>query len=200
MGPPRDETAHREHRRGDRHHLRKPRTDGTVRPGWWRCTKASSPTQQMTRALGLDHSWDAVARCFRPAVDAWGNSAIPGILVAGDSAGIGGARAAEHAGRIAAAERCAGWAGSTRRRATASPPSTARARRPSRGPPVPRPALRAPARMLRPADEVTVCRCEEMRAGAVRDVVAQGCHGPNQAKSFLRAAWAPARAACAGRP
>jgi bacterioferritin-associated ferredoxin len=42
---------------------------------------------------------------------------------------------------------------------------------------------------------VVVCRCEEVRAGQVRAVVAQGCLGPNQAKSFLRAGMGP----CQGR-
>lgn len=40
-----------------------------------------------------------------------------------------------------------------------------------------------------------VCRCEEITAGAIRDVVKQGCLGPNQAKSFLRAGMGP----CQGR-
>jgi NADPH-dependent 2,4-dienoyl-CoA reductase/sulfur reductase-like enzyme len=40
-----------------------------------------------------------------------------------------------------------------------------------------------------------VCRCEEIAAGAVRNVVRQGCLGPNQAKAFLRAGMGP----CQGR-
>jgi NADPH-dependent 2,4-dienoyl-CoA reductase/sulfur reductase-like enzyme len=154
------------------------------------------PAQQMTRALGLDHPWDAVAQCFRPAVDAWGNSAIPGILVAGDSAGIGGARAAEHAGRLAGLEilRHLGRIdGAARDRLAASD------RRGLAAHLAVRPFLdrlyAPPPDILRPADEVTICRCEEITAGAVRAVVAQGCQGPNQAKSFLRCGMGP----CQGR-
>jgi len=51
------------------------------------------------------------------------------------------------------------------------------------------------AEILRPADEVIVCRCEEVTAGQIRAVVAHGCQGPNQAKSFLRAGMGP----CQGR-
>ena len=52
-----------------------------------------------------------------------------------------------------------------------------------------------PDAVLRPADDVVVCRCEEITAGAVRGAVAQGCLGPNQAKSFLRTGMGP----CQGR-
>jgi bacterioferritin-associated ferredoxin len=49
--------------------------------------------------------------------------------------------------------------------------------------------------ILRPADDVMVCRCEEITAGQIRAVVGRGCQGPNQAKSFLRAGMGP----CQGR-
>ena len=49
--------------------------------------------------------------------------------------------------------------------------------------------------ILCPDDDVTICRCEEVLAGAVRAVVRQGCLGPNQAKAFLRAGMGP----CQGR-
>ncbi|MNY19208.1 Hydrogen cyanide synthase subunit HcnB [compost metagenome] len=46
-----------------------------------------------------------------------------------------------------------------------------------------------------PADEVMVCRCEEVTAGELRSFVALGCAGPNQAKSFGRCGMGP----CQGR-
>jgi bacterioferritin-associated ferredoxin len=49
--------------------------------------------------------------------------------------------------------------------------------------------------ILRPTDDVLVCRCEEVTAAALREVVRQGCLGPNQAKAFLRAGMG----ACQGR-
>ena len=48
---------------------------------------------------------------------------------------------------------------------------------------------------LNPADEVIVCRCEEVTAGQIREVVKKGCMGPNQAKSFIRCGMGP----CQGR-
>ena len=154
------------------------------------------PAQQATRALGCAHQWDAGQRCFRPVLDGWGNTSIDGVLVAGDGAGIGGARAAEHAGRIAAAEvlRQLGRLDAAARDALAAPDRRARA-----GHLAARPFLDAlyppPPAILRPADDVVVCRCEEVTAGALRQVAAQGCQGPNQAKSFLRAGMGP----CQGR-
>jgi bacterioferritin-associated ferredoxin len=46
-----------------------------------------------------------------------------------------------------------------------------------------------------PADEVVVCRCEEVTAGALRQAARNGAQGPNQAKAFLRAGMGP----CQGR-
>jgi len=48
--------------------------------------------------------------CLRPKLDQWGNTSLPGVMVAGDGGGIGGARASALAGRIAAME-VARWLG-----------------------------------------------------------------------------------------
>ncbi|WP_270937910.1 NAD(P)/FAD-dependent oxidoreductase, partial [Falsiroseomonas oryzae] len=61
------------------------------------------PNTQITRAIpGCAHDWDRAQACWRPRLDAWGNTTVDGVMVAGDSAGIGGARAAAIAGRLAA--------------------------------------------------------------------------------------------------
>ncbi len=46
-----------------------------------------------------------------------------------------------------------------------------------------------------PDDETIVCRCEEVTAGELREVVRLGCPGPNQAKAFTRCGMGP----CQGR-
>ncbi|MNT79656.1 Hydrogen cyanide synthase subunit HcnB [compost metagenome] len=46
-----------------------------------------------------------------------------------------------------------------------------------------------------PADDVVVCRCEEVTAGDIRGFVQLGCSGPNQTKSFGRCGMGP----CQGR-
>jgi NADPH-dependent 2,4-dienoyl-CoA reductase/sulfur reductase-like enzyme len=154
------------------------------------------PAQQMARSIGCVFSWNDGQRCFAPTLDTWGNSSVEGVLIAGDSSGIGGARAAENAGRLAAFEvlRRLGRIDAGRRdelaiddRRAYQAHITARQFLD---------VLYAPRdEILRPADDVTVCRCEEIAAGAVRDVVRQGCLGPNQAKAFLRAGMGP----CQGR-
>lgn len=154
------------------------------------------PAQQMARSIGCAFAWHAEQYCFAPVVDDWGNSSIDGVLIAGDAGGIGGARAAEHAGRLAALEtlRRLGRIDAARRNALAAQDRRARYAhlairqfldvryRPQR-------------EILAPADDVTICRCEEVTAGALRAVVRQGCLGPNQAKAFLRAGMGP----CQGR-
>lgn len=154
------------------------------------------PSQQISRGLGLAHVWDAAQAAFRPVVDEWGRSSVADILVAGDGVGIFGAVAAEHAGRIAAAEalRRLGRIDEPARNALAEADRTALAAQRAI-----RPMLEAmyppPAAVLCPADEVVVCRCENITAGEVRGAVAQGCLGPNQVKAFLRSGMGP----CQGR-
>ncbi len=154
------------------------------------------PAQQMTRSLGCAHRWDAAQHCFRPETDAWGNASARGVLVAGDASGIAGARAAEHAGRIAGFEvlRRLGRIATATRDRLAGPDLRAHAAELTARPFLDQ-LYAPPPWVLRPDDDVIVCRCEEVTAGAVRGVVAQGCLGPNQAKSFLRAGMGP----CQGR-
>lgn len=154
------------------------------------------PNQQLTRLLECDHRWDARQRCFRPILNDWFATTVDGVSVAGDGAGIGGAKAAEYRGRLAtlgAAERL-GLISRAERDRMAAPE-----RRAHRRDQAIRPLLETlyapPDEILRPADPVIVCRCEEVTAGAVRDAVRLGCPGPNQAKSFLRCGMGP----CQGR-
>jgi NADPH-dependent 2,4-dienoyl-CoA reductase/sulfur reductase-like enzyme len=154
------------------------------------------PHQQMTRAIGCDHEWDTAQRCFRPVLDAWGNTSVPGILVVGDGGGIGGAVAAELSGRLAAFEvlRRMERISEVERNRLALP-----LRRAEKAELAIRPfldALYRPRReILLPPDEVMVCRCEEITAAQVRAAAREGAPGPNQAKSFLRAGMGP----CQGR-
>ena len=57
-------------------------------------------------------------------------------------------------------------------------------------------ALYRPAdSVLCPADDVIVCRCEEVTAGQIRRAVRLGAQGPNQVKAFIRCGMGP----CQGR-
>ncbi|AJY15130.1 BFD-like [2Fe-2S] binding domain protein [Burkholderia multivorans ATCC BAA-247] len=154
------------------------------------------PNTQFTHALRAAHRWDDAQLCFTPQVDAWGELDVPGIFVAGDGAGIGGAQAAAQQGTLAAlavaAQLGALDEAARDREAAAHRDALSRALRI-------RPfldSLYRPRDANRiPADDTIVCRCEEVTAGELRGFVALGCVGPNQAKSFGRCGMGP----CQGR-
>jgi len=150
------------------------------------------PNQQMTRLLGCDHDWDDLQHAFRPTTDRWGESSIAGVFVAGDGAGIAGARAAELTGRLAA-RKAAQRLGRTPAGGEAS--IIEALERELRFRPFIDSLYPALPESGSPADETIVCRCEEVTAGAIRDAAAKGAQGPNQAKAFLRCGMGP----CQGR-
>lgn len=153
------------------------------------------PNQQITRLANCAHHWEAGQQCFVPDHDEWGNTSIEGLIVAGDSAGIGGAWAAESAGRLAAldAARALGKLTTAQRDERASV-HRARYDALSRGRHFLE-VLYAPSDLVQMADDTVVCRCEEITAGQIRDVVANGSLGPDQVKSYLRCGMGP----CQGR-
>ncbi|MGB6106034.1 MAG: FAD/NAD(P)-binding oxidoreductase [Pusillimonas sp.] len=155
------------------------------------------PNTQFTWSLRVPHEWSAQQLCWLAETSPIGELAeAKDIFVAGDGAVILGAPAAAlhgkaigveisyrqgrlpKAGRdqqLADLERLLGKARRFRRFLD---------------------ALYRPKLAHRvPADEVFVCRCEEVTAGALRSYVALGCHGPNQTKSFSRCGMGP----CQGR-
>jgi len=154
------------------------------------------PNTQAARSLGVTHRWDDRQHCFSPVLDPWGGTSVEGVMIAGDGAGIGGAKAAEIAGRIAAIRVAAdlGRLGEAEARALAAPLMAARARELAI-----RPFLDTAyppfAGALAPQDATIVCRCEEVTAGDIRRHARLGCLGPNQAKAFGRAGMGP----CQGR-
>lgn len=154
------------------------------------------PGTSAARSIGCEHRWDASQACWRPRTDAWGRSSVPGIWIAGDSAGIGGAQVAHYAGELAALDIAANLGRidvASRDRASRAPGAALRRHMAVR--PLldalytPGPALR------RPAGDVIVCRCEEVSAGEIRRIAALGCTGPNQMKAFSRCGMGP----CQGR-
>ncbi len=149
------------------------------------------PNQQITRLLNCKHRFDESQRAFLPVLDESFETSVPDVFVAGDGAGIGGAKAAEMRGRVVAmriAEKAGKPAGDAAQlRAELAKDAAVR--------PLLE-ALYAPsADILSPADATLVCRCEEITAGQIREAVALGAPGPNQVKSFLRAGMGP----CQGR-
>lgn len=154
------------------------------------------PNIQFSQSLRARHVWDVDQLCFSPVVDPWGELDVPGMFVAGDGAGIGGAQAAALQGELAAlgiAQRLGRF--DTGQRDERAGPLREKLALNLRIRPF-LDALYQPKEANRiPADEVIVCRCEEVTAGDLRKFVALGCAGPNQAKSFGRCGMGP----CQGR-
>ncbi|MBW6494529.1 MAG: (2Fe-2S)-binding protein, partial [Burkholderiaceae bacterium] len=155
------------------------------------------PNTQASKSLALGHIWDPLRHCWQPQIDAWGVSSCPAILVAGDGAGIAGARDAARGGTLVALGLAArlGRISLDQRDARAAPLLAQRAHERK---------LRAyfdrlfapPPWVMVPADDATVvCRCEVVTADEVRAAARLGAHGPNQVKAYVRAGMG----ACQGR-
>lgn len=155
------------------------------------------PQTHLSRATGCAHRWDEAQQCWRPKTDSWGATDIDGISIAGDAAGIGGARAAEHAGRLAALDAASrlGWLDEQERNRLARQDL-----RWMKADLLIRPFIdalyRPPQQMLaHPIDEEILCRCEEITAGDVRRALDQGHRSPNAVKFHTRCGMGP----CQGR-
>ncbi len=154
------------------------------------------PNTQISRSLGLDHRYDTAQRCFHPVTDTYGQTSAPLISIAGDGAGIAGAKAATLSGRIAALNALSvmGRINSQDRDAACGPLLRKRAGEIAIRPFLDR-AYAPPEAILQPSDTTIVCRCEEVTAGDIRQSAALGSKGPNQTKAFSRAGMGP----CQGR-
>lgn len=156
------------------------------------------PGVNLSNAVGCAHIFDADQHCWTPEVDDWFTSSIPGIAIAGDGAGIGGAESAALRGDLAAlgAAQRLGRLPLDERDAQAAPirAELSRSLRGRRF--LDRLYKPAPQFLAPPADGTIVCRCEEVTAGQIRDTASRlGVTGPNQMKAFLRCGMGP----CQGR-
>jgi NADPH-dependent 2,4-dienoyl-CoA reductase/sulfur reductase-like enzyme len=154
------------------------------------------PNTQFTQSLRASHTWDEAQLCFAPVTDQWGELDVPGIFVAGDGGGIGGAQAAETQGEVTALAIAAQLGAiDTAARNRSAAPLLRRLGDVMRIRPFLDSLYRPRDENRVPKDEVIVCRCEEVTAGELRRFVKLGCLGPNQAKSFGRCGMGP----CQGR-
>lgn len=151
----------------------------------------------LTQAAGCKHRWDSSQQCWRPELDDWGNTDIDGILVAGDGAGINGARAAEHAGHLAGLEAAAALGRINRsERDRLAKNDRKWMQRENHIRPFLEAYFRIPENLLAtPDNDTIVCRCEEVTAGQIREAVATGHENSNQVKFFTRCGMGP----CQGR-
>jgi len=155
------------------------------------------PNVQVSLALQLRHEWDEEQVSWRPALDAWGQTCLPCVAVAGDGGDIVGAAAPVLAGRLAAldAAMLLGHIGQAERDHRAHPIRAALDRERALRPFLDR-LYRTRLSVPVPADdEVIACRCEEVLAGHTREAARLGASNPNQAKAFTRRGMGP----CQGR-
>jgi NADPH-dependent 2,4-dienoyl-CoA reductase/sulfur reductase-like enzyme len=155
------------------------------------------PNVHVSLALQLRHEWDETQLCWRPSLDAWGQTSLPNIAVAGDGGEISGAEAAVLTGRLAALDAAVwlGHIGTAERDRRAAPIRAALDRLRAFRPFLDR--LYRPSRsvMVPAEDEVIACRCEEVSVGQIRRAARLGAQGPNQLKAFTRCGMGP----CQGR-
>jgi NADPH-dependent 2,4-dienoyl-CoA reductase/sulfur reductase-like enzyme len=147
-------------------------------------------------ALGCSVQWRDDQDCYVPILDPWGESSQANVFIAGDAAGVAGAKAAVIGGELAALRIAVKLerAGEAEVIAAAKPLRRRLARERAL-----RPVLEAMFRPRRqifaPSDDTIVCRCEEVTARDIRAMAAIGRPGPNQVKAFTRAGMGP----CQGR-
>jgi thioredoxin reductase/bacterioferritin-associated ferredoxin len=150
------------------------------------------PQVNLAMASGATHDWNEDRLAFEPRLDAVGQSTVPGLFIAGDSAGIGGAAVARARGEVAALAILADFG-------RAAPDAMVAAKaalvRTQRGRSFLDKLYRPAPQFRMPTDDVIICRCEEVTAGEIRTLTARGAQGPNQIKSFCRAGMG----ACQGR-
>lgn len=143
------------------------------------------PNTQTARSINVEHRWSETQKCFIPVLDSWGKSNVEGVFIAGDNAGIGGAKVAEIAGQISALKIAQelGFISEAERDELASPLRSSLNREMAI-----RPFLDSayPPLSVSPDDSTIICRCEEVTAGNIKEYARMGCLRSNQAKTFAR--------------
>jgi NADPH-dependent 2,4-dienoyl-CoA reductase/sulfur reductase-like enzyme len=142
------------------------------------------PETHLAMAAGVEHRWDPLRLCWAPVVDANGGTCVPGVLLAGDAAGVAGAQAAAWRGvKSALAVVRSMQPGQQLHHGKLAQIAIAQLSRGRRFLDV----LYQPAPRLRvPSDETVVCACESITAAEVRAAIEDGAAGANQVKAFTR--------------
>ncbi len=154
-----------------------------------------APQVNLAMASGARHGWNDARLAFEPELSDACESTVRGLFIAGDGGGIGGAQAAAAQGAVAACAILSRCGVDRPDELAAARAALARALRGRAF----LDALYRPAERFRmPADDVVVCRCEEVTAGEIRRLTASGAQGPNQLKAFCRAGMGPGQGRSCG--
>jgi thioredoxin reductase len=154
------------------------------------------PNVHAAMSLGCAVTWNEAQDCFVPVVDDWGETSVPNLFVAGDGAGIAGAKAAQCRGELAglrAATRSFRLADQDAERDAL--PVRKRLARELAARPFLDAMFKPRPEVFEPIDDAIVCRCEEITAGQIRALALVGRPGPNQIKAATRTGMGP----CQGR-
>ncbi len=147
-----------------------------------------SPNVELTQLAGCAHEFDPARGGWAPRVNEQMETSVPGLFVAGEAAGVGGANAAMVDGRIAglAVAQRLGYIGQAElaRKSAAARPARRRLRR--FGAMLntlfrPGPGLDAIT-----TDDTIICRCEEVSAGQIRAAMKQGACELDALKTWTR--------------
>ena len=155
------------------------------------------PAVEATRLLGADHVYRPAEGGWVPSHDALFRTSIAGLYVAGDGAGIAGARAAELRGELAglAAAHDHGKLPRDELERVAAPVRRRLGRAERLGLAMNR-LMRCRPGLLSIIDEDTiVCRCEDVPRKEIEEAIDDGAHDLNQVKAWTRCGMGP----CQGR-
>jgi len=147
------------------------------------------PSARLSRLCGCEHKYDSCLRAWVPSHDENMETTLPGVFVAGDGAGIGGALMAMEEGRLAAIQACQQLGHITQEEAQHRRTPIFKKLR----------GLRRFESALNEAfsirrglftqitDDTVICRCEEVTAGEIRQIIANGATSINDIKRLTRA-------------
>ncbi len=147
------------------------------------------PSTRLSRLCGCEHKYEPCLGAWVPCHDENMETSLPGVFVAGDGAGIAGALVARDEGRLAAIKACQQLGYITREEAQHHSLQILKKLR----------GLRRFEFALneifsirgglftRITDDTIVCRCEEVTAREIRQIIANGVTGINNIKKLTRA-------------
>ncbi|BHH82758.1 FAD-dependent oxidoreductase [Desulforhopalus sp. 52FAK] len=157
------------------------------------------PNVSLLRQVGVQHTWDEVQRFWYPDVKEDGRTNFPTVFVAGDGNFVHGAKSAEYKGRLTALT----IAKEMHRISQAEYEAAVQPVRDILTLDIsPRPFI---DKMYAPRpelfgipDSTTVCRCEGVTAGRIRDLVEQGYTDHNEIKAIIRCGMGPCQGKMCG--
>ncbi len=155
------------------------------------------PSGRLSRLCGCPQKWDPYLGGWIPEYDEYMETALPGIFTVGDCNGIEGVAVAAEEGRLAAIKICQELGRITPEEASRRCSPIFKKLRGLRRFESALNSIFAIRRELlaRIPDEVIICRCEEVTAGEIRNVIAEGITSINEIKALTRLGMGP----CQGR-